>query len=182
MSGIGESNPSFSLGKRMLSRSTNPASSRYFTRIKLYLHHIVILVYMAKEKLEKLLQNIYTSYKANRRLDPLEDFKAFLELKKVKYKLTLQTPDISKIPTIIIANHFVRPLILRRSILTTSESIITSGIISQIASICLGKKITWVVKNDLTENIFFLNLKVRKIQLAAIFCYDFIGVSKNYPF
>ena len=135
-----------------------------------------------KPSLDKLFAGIYKSYKAQKRRNAVRDFETILKLKKFKYEINFQVKDIPQIPTIIVANHFVRPFFLRLSPFTTSESMITSAIITQLASRLMGDKITWVVKNDLKENIFFLSIKLRKIQLASIYCYNFIGVSKNYPF
>ncbi|OGE10866.1 hypothetical protein A3A60_02720 [Candidatus Curtissbacteria bacterium RIFCSPLOWO2_01_FULL_42_26] len=135
-----------------------------------------------KPTLDKLFADIYKSYKDQKRRNILKDFETILKLKKIKYELTYQTKVVPKIPTIIIANHFTRPLLLRKSLLTTSESMITSAIITKAASHLLGDKITWVVKNDLKTNIFFLSIRLRKIQLASIYTHNFIGVAQNYPF
>jgi len=137
---------------------------------------------MPQTSLDKFFGELYQSYKDGQKRDMLKDFEKYLAIKKVKYKIDYESKNISKIPTIIVANHFVRPLLPRRSFLTTGESAITSAIITIAAAKLVGKKITWVVKDDLTENVFFLSLKMRKIQLAAIYCYDAIGVSRNYPF
>lgn len=137
---------------------------------------------MSSLSLSKFFDELYQSYLDNEKRDCFEDFKTYLELKKIKHEVKFETKNIAKIPTIVVANHFVRPLILRRSMLTTAESMATSAIISLAASMLVGKKTTVVVKNDLVENIFFFSLKLRKIQLASIYCYDFIGVSNNYPF
>ena len=135
-----------------------------------------------KPTLDKLFQQIYQSYKAQKRRNPVGDFETLLRLKKINYQVYSQTKNVAKIPTIIAANHFVRPLFPRRSFLTTIESMITSAVITHAASSLVDDKITWVVKNDLRENLFFLNIKVRKIQLASIYTHSFIGVSQNYPF
>lgn len=137
---------------------------------------------MAQDTLTALLDGVHASYKQNKKRNPIADFNRFLKIKDIKYHIDYEDQIIPRIPAIIVANHFVRPLLIRRSFLTTSESAITSSIITTAAAKLLGKKITWVVKNDLAENIFFLSLKMRKIQLASIYCYDYIGISKNYPF
>lgn len=131
---------------------------------------------------DKFFQEIYQSYKNHKHRSPVEDFKTLLKLKKINYKVYFRTKNIAKIPAIIAANHFVHPLLARKSPFTTTESMITSAIITQAASVFLGEKITWVVKNDLRENIFFLSINLRKIQLASIYCHNFIGVAQNYPF
>ena len=135
-----------------------------------------------KPSLDKLFQDIYTSYKNQKPRSAIKDLHTVLKLKNTNYEIHYHAQTIPQIPTIIVANHFVRQPFLRRSFFTTSESMITSAIITQLASRFLGKKITWVVKNDLRQNLFFLSIRLRKIQLASIYCHNFIGVAQNYPF
>lgn len=127
-------------------------------------------------------KEIQEAAKTGKKLDVKQDLAKILANSKVKYTFLDQLKTIPDKPTIILANHFVRPSLFRRSLFTTQESILTSAIISKSIEKLSTRPLTCTVKNDIITNIFFLSVKAHKAQLAAIDVYDFIGVFKNYPF
>ena len=136
----------------------------------------------AKSKLKDLLAQVYSSHLDNQKREIVDDFEKILNITNVKWRQATKPKPINNISTLLAVNHFVRPLILRKSLFTTFDSMTTSAIVTLMHSKITKRKLTWVVKNDIAENIIFLSTKLRKIQIAAIDCYNFIGVSKNYPF
>ena len=136
----------------------------------------------AKSKLKDLLAQVYSSHLDNQKREIVDDFKKILNITNVKWHQASKPKPIANIPTLVAVNHFVRPLILRKSLFTTFDSMTTSAIVTLMHSKITKRKLTWVVKNDIAANILFLSTKLRKIQIATIDCYDFIGVSQNYPF
>lgn len=127
-------------------------------------------------------QKTLEAAKKGKKLDVKHDLELVLAKSGVKYEFLNQLRQIPDKPTIIVSNHFARPLLFRKSLFTTHESIITSAIIAKSIEKLSKRPLTCTVKNDLLTNIFFLSVKTRKVQLAAIDAYDFIGVFKNYPF
>lgn len=119
---------------------------------------------------------------ADRKLDLKEDLISILNNSNTRYELLSLPKKIADIPTIILSNHLVRPVFYRKSLFTTHESILTTAIIAKSLGKLSNRPLTSAVKNDLKTNIFFLSVKLRKIQLAAIDKYGLIGISKNYPF
>ena len=136
----------------------------------------------AKSKLKDLLAQVYSSHLDNQKREIVDDFEKILNITNVKWHQASKPKPIANIPTLVAVNHFVRPLILRKSLFTTFDSMTTSAIVTIMYSKLSKRKLTWVVKNDIAANILFLSTKLRKIQIGAIDCYNFIGVSQNYPF
>jgi len=134
------------------------------------------------DKLNDLFSQVYSSHLDNQKREVADDFKKILNITNVKWHQASKPKPIANIPTLVAVNHFVRPLILRKSLFTTFDSMTTSAIVTLMHSKITKRKLTWVVKNDIAANILFLSTKLRKIQIATIDCYDFIGVSQNYPF
>lgn len=127
-------------------------------------------------------KRIHDAAKKGRRLNVKEDLGKILANSRVKHKVLDELKQIPNKPTIILANHFVRPPLFRKSLFTTRESIIASAIICKSIQKLSKRPLTCTVKNDIITNIFFLSVKAHKAQIAAIDVYDFIGVFKNYPF
>ena len=129
-----------------------------------------------------ILASIYQSSKQNKKRDLYEDSLTFLNTHKIDFKISYKIKTLGKTPTLVVVNHFTRPLIKRKVWLTTFDSLITSALASVAHKKIAKRKLTWVTKNDLKTNIFFISVKMRKIQLAVIDVYNFLGVGKHYPF
>ncbi len=137
-----------------------------------------------KKKLlgEKFLDELIKSHELGQKRDLVSDCQRFLKINKIKFAATFKQVKISGIPTIIVSNHYKRPLFLSKSLFTTIDSMITSTIITVSLSHLTKRKTTWVIKDNLIKNILFYEFKPRLAQISAIDVYDFIGVSQNYPF
>src|SRR3989344_5970045 len=132
--------------------------------------------------IQTFFSQIHSSYLKNQKRDLNQDFAKLLKISNIKWTANFCQRSISEIPTIVAVNHFVRPWLHRKNFFTTFDSMITSAIVTLSYQKISKRKLTWVTKDNLQEKILFLHIKTRKIQLEAIDCYNFIGISKNYPF
>src|SRR3990167_10673103 len=128
----------------------------------------------AKSKLKDLLAQVYSSHLDNQKREIVDDFEKILNITNVKWRQATKPKPINNISTLLAVNHFVRPLILRKSLFTTFDSMTTSAIVTLMHSKITKRKLTLVVKNDIAANILFLITKLLKIQIAAIDCGNFI--------
>lgn len=129
-----------------------------------------------------IVNQLLDSYKKGQKRHSLKDCESFLKENKIDYKFIHKNLKIRSIPTLIPVNHYVRPFFWRKSLLTTIDSAITAALGTVGLSKITTRPTTWVVRNNLASSFPFKLTKLRRAQLAAIFCYDLIGVSKNYPF
>lgn len=130
---------------------------------------------------EKFLDDICKSYEIGEKRNLIKDSKKLLQISKIKFTFSHKQPKLNNSPTIIISNHYKRPLYERKSLLTTVDSMITSAIITACLSKITQRKTSWVIKDNLVKNILFYNFKARLVQMAVIQNYDSVGVS-TYPF
>ncbi len=129
-----------------------------------------------------MLEDILESYTAGKHRDLVEDSREILNQESITYTVSNKIKTIPNEPTIIASNHYIRPFMARKNLLTTYESLYTSAIITQEVAKMTRRKLAWVVKNDLAESIGPFSIHIRDFQKKVIRIYDFIGVGKNYPF
>lgn len=115
-------------------------------------------------------------------IDLETDCQKFLKTNNIKYKVKVYEKRIKDIPTLIVSNHFVRPILVRKSIFTTVDSIITSAIITTSIIKIYKRKVNWAVKGNLINKFLFFRIKSRTIQNKSVGNYNLIAINKNYPF
>lgn len=135
-----------------------------------------------KQDTKDILTDIINSSKTKETRDLLADSKAILNQFNIQYEVYGTGQKLPNTPTIIVANHYIRPLLIRKNIFTTYESLFTSCIITILASKISKRPTAWVVKNDLAESIGPLKINIRNFQNNVIEIYNFIGAGEEYPF
>jgi len=135
-----------------------------------------------KDPKNSILSDICNSAIKNKKRNLNQDCQDFLQLHNIRYYIKTLAKPLEDIPTLVAVNHYCRPLVRRKSLFTTLDSIITTSLATVAHSKVSKRQITWVAKNDLKTNILFFSVKVRKVQLAVIKVYDLLSVGKHYPF
>ena len=129
-----------------------------------------------------VFDEILESFQKKEKRDGIHDCRNFLKTSKIKYEFNYSIKSLKDIPTFVPVNHYCRNFLQRKSLLTTIDSIITVALVTVGLSNLTTRKTTWILKNNLDKTFPYKFTKLRKVQLAAIYCYDLIGVSQNYPF
>ena len=133
-----------------------------------------------------LLDAALASDKRGEQRDFDSDALEFLRLEGITYDcrfgkgIPAEDQVIPDKPLLIIANHYVRSIWARRSLLTTKESMTECGLILTEVAKDNSRKPRWVSKADLTEKIFgIIPSKPRKAQNAFTRLYDNIPAVKG---
>lgn len=129
----------------------------------------------------ELLQHVQTDIALGRQRNFLEDSATCLRVRGIEVPMPeVAGPLDLSIPTLVAANHYVRPIHHRRSPLTTLEAIITTSVITQgLQHVMPGSEIDWLAQGDLAPNWHSFRLADREAQRAAIACYDHLPVSSR---
>lgn len=141
---------------------------------------------MAIEQELNSLPQLFKLVKGSRDAGLKRDFLADTRFGMERLGIEVPTPvclenPIPDRPTLVVANHFVRPLIHRRQPFTTIEAIVTTGIITHgMEQLVPNKRLEWMAQGDLPpKKILSLSLGDREMQKAAIECYNHIPVSSD---
>ncbi len=135
---------------------------------------------------QELFRDVKSSAARGERRDHVVDSEAFLKLENIKWRTKLPQHDIPDIPTLVVPNHYKRswmhrgwPPSLRKTVLTTRESLITTSIISVEMSKLLSRKTTWLAKSEISEKFLIFKSEDRKMQRAITNWYNFIPADSN---
>ena len=101
------------------------------------------------------------------------------ELKGFDFQFSIPGIPIPDKPTLVVANHYCRSLDKRVNPSTTDEIQLTTAAVTVAVNQATDKQVSWAAQEDLRTKFWFLRLKGRETQLAAIKVYDFIPVKKS---
>lgn len=113
----------------------------------------------------------------------LDDSNEFLNT-HVRWVVKQKPVQPDDCPTLYAVNHFIRPVVVRlinnpaieNLIMTTRESLTTSGLVTIVASGNSERLMRWLVQGGLPKKFGPFELGDRQMQDDTIFCYDQIPV------
>lgn len=135
-------------------------------------------------------KNVYASYLQKERRDPLKDSRVLLDLlnqRGFKFEIEVST-NIPDMPSLIVANHHIRPLLSRQlypivskqkvRLSTAADIILTSSVIGVGTTEFSKRSLIFAQAADVSEGLMCIKCLDRKTQSAFLDVYGFIPV---YP-
>jgi hypothetical protein len=108
-----------------------------------------------------------------------KDSALFLYLEGVDFTVESEKAAFGNKPTLVVINHYARPLWQRLKPTTTRESMRLATLVTHALEGRTERKTSWIVQQDPFVKIASFDLRDARTQQAIIDCYQCIGVSKS---